>query len=82
MNYWLTVLNQGSTRSPYSTRLTLLSKPDNENKILTWLGTTFDKSGYLYKVIDYPAYAEIYFKNECDATSFMLIWGDSLTAIG
>ena len=60
MSYWITKLNTGSTRSPYSIRLTLSTEPSNIADILAWLLETFGKGGYIFKVTNYPAYAEIY----------------------
>ena len=78
MSYWITSLNTGSTKSPYSIRFTLAEEPANMTEISAWLLETFGKSGYLLKITNYPAYAEIYFKNEFDATSLILRWGETL----
>lgn len=78
MKYWITQLNTGSTKSPYAIRLTLSHKPKDDAKIFKWILDTFGKFGCLVKMIEYPAYAEIYFKDDSDATSFLLKWGDSL----
>lgn len=76
MSYWITQLNTGSTKSPYSIRFTLNDQPTNMAEISAWLLEAFGKNGYLLKITNYPAYAEIYFKNESDATSLMLRWGE------
>ena len=81
MKYWITQLNTGSTKSPYAIRFTIHLQPANESEITKWLLDTFGKFGYLLKITEYPAYAEIYFKQENDATSFLLKWGDSLNEI-
>lgn len=78
MKYWLTPHNTGSTKSPYAIRITLGSAPDNMDEITAWLLSTFGKFGYLLKIYDSLYYAEIFLKNEADATSFVLRWGDSL----
>lgn len=76
MSYWITHLNTGSTKSPYSIRFTLNTEPTNMEEISAWLPEAFGKNGYLLKITNYPAYAEIYFKSESDATSLMLRWGE------
>ena len=78
MSYWLTPHNTGSTKSPYAMRVTLGKKPDNMAEIEKWLLTTFGKFGYLLKVYDSMYYAEIFLKNESDATALVLQWGESL----
>ena len=78
MSYWLIPHNTGSTKSPYAMRVTLGKKPDNMDEIEKWLLTTFGKFGYLLKVYDSMYYAEIFLKNESDATALVLQWGESL----
>jgi hypothetical protein len=78
MSYWLTPHNTGSTKSPYAMRVTLGNKPDNMEDIEKWLLSTFGKFGYLLKVYDSMYYAEIFLKNESDATALVLQWGESL----
>ena len=77
--YWITDLNTGSCKSPYAIRMTLSLKPNNEDEIKKWMLTSFGKFGYIFKIIDMQFfYAEIYFKEQSDASAFMLKWGDSL----
>jgi hypothetical protein len=78
MSYWLTPHNTGSTKSPYAMRVTLGNKPDNMEDIEKWLLSTFGKFGYLLKVYDSMYYAEIFLKNESDATALVLQWGETL----
>lgn len=79
MKYWITDLNKTSVKSPYKVRFTLVNKPNNEEEILKWLETTFGKGGFIVKIIGQQfMYAEIFFKDENDSTSFILRWGDSL----
>lgn len=80
MSYWITKHNTGSVKSPYDIRLTLSTPPDNDTEIIKWLDDTFGKSGYLIRMLWMDSlYADIFFKKECDATSFILRWGDHLT---
>lgn len=79
MKYWITELNKTSVKSPYRVRFTLVNQPNDEQEIIKWLESTFGKGGYIFKNIGQQfMYAEIYFKDENDSTSFVLKWGDSL----
>ncbi len=50
MSYWITQLNTGSTKSPYSIRFTLNDQPINMAEISAWLLEAFGKNGYLLKL--------------------------------
>lgn len=79
MKYNIIHHNTGSVKSPYALRIVLLAAPNDKEEIMQWLVNTFGKFGYIYKVIDNGFYyAEIYFKEESDATAFELKWGNSL----
>lgn len=79
MKYFITTHNTGSTKSPYAIRLTLLEQPGNMKEIEEWLKVSFGNAGYKLVVVDNSFfYAELYLKQECDATSFVLAWEDSL----
>lgn len=80
MKYDIIHHNVGSTKSPYALRIVLPARPAIEDEIKVWLTEAFGKFGHIYKVIDSGFfYAEIYLKNDSDATSFILRWGDSLS---
>ena len=78
-SYWITKHNTSSVKSPYAIRLTLASQPQNEPEIEKWLTDTFGKNGYLMRFLYLDSlYADIFFKDESDVTSFILRWGNSL----
>jgi hypothetical protein len=58
----------------------MVNKPTDETKIKEWLKNTFGTGGYILRIQEHTFWhAEIYFKNESDATMFILQWGESLT---
>lgn len=77
--YWLTELNTTSVKSPFSIRMSLVNKPNDEKKILKWMDKSYGKFGYKYKTPASMCYAEIFFKDDSAVTMFVLQWGDSLT---
>lgn len=78
--YWITPLNQTSVKSQYQTKFTLINKPEREDEIKKWLLDTFGYGKYIYKASDAGYYyAEIFFRDEFDATMFVLQWGKSFT---
>lgn len=77
--YWITKLSGSSIKSQYEIRFTMVNKPTDETKIKEWLKKTFGPGGYILRVQEHTFYyAEIYFRNESDATMFILTWGDNI----
>jgi hypothetical protein len=78
--YWITKLAGTSVKSQYEIRFTMVNKPTDETKIKDWLRATFGPGGYIMRVQDHGFYyAEIFFRNESDATMFILTCGELLT---
>ncbi len=79
MKYFITHHNTGSTKSPYAIRLTFTEEPENLAEIEEWLKVSFGSNGYKLNIVDNGFfYAELYLKQECDSTSFALMWDDTL----
>lgn len=76
--YWITKLSGSSVKSQYEIKFTMVNKPTEEIKIKEWLATTFGQGGYIYRVHEHTFFhSEIFFRNESDATMFILRWGES-----
>ncbi len=75
--YWITKLNTSSVKSQYEIKFTLINQPENEDEIKKWLRSTFGPGGYIYRLVGGYFYVEMFFRNESDATMFILMWGDS-----
>ena len=77
--YWITKLTGTSVKSQYEIRFTMVNKPTDVAKINKWLSDTFGPGGYIVRISENSFYyAEIFFRNESDATMFILTWGESL----
>lgn len=76
--YWITTLNTTSVKSPFAIKFTLKREPENIEEIKKWLAKTFT-NGCKYKDGNGLFFAEIFFRNESDATMFVLQWGESFT---